>query len=262
MSREFNQISQLLETCYRTERGRYLEGQLQAALDQRLETAFGYHILQVGPVHGEPLFGSCRIRNRILAGPGPAPSVNLYCEASELPLESDSVDVVIAHHALEFSDRPHQVLRELQRVLTPHGQLLLTGWNPHSALGLARRLRAMAPSSPWHEHHPVGTGRLSDWLHLLGFEIEDTLYLYHLPPFGSGRLRAWLSRGDRWCSAHHVPMGGLYLMRAVKQVAAHNRPRTVRRRGEALIGLAVPKPAAAPSVHPINGASREEPARR
>ncbi|WP_167854771.1 class I SAM-dependent methyltransferase [Mangrovimicrobium sediminis] len=267
MANQFTDISAILETWYQGERGSYLLAQLQAELDRRLETAFGYHMLQLGPLDCGPLFGECRIRHRIFAGEQAGADIGLLCERGELPLESDSIDVIIAHHALEFVENPHQVLRELQRVLVPQGQLLITGWNPHSLVGLGSALRGLHRRSPWRAHRPVSPHRLTDWLNLLGCDAEHCSYLYNLPPLGTGRLRQWMEKGDQWCATHGLPTGGLYLMHAVKQVPAHKRPRSVRRRAGKLIGLAVPGPAAqpspAPAARPIAGAARKptDPAR-
>jgi ubiquinone/menaquinone biosynthesis C-methylase UbiE len=79
-----------------------------------------------------------------------------------LPLDSDSVDAIIAHHCLEFAASPHQVLREIQRVLTPRataGGRLQPVW-PVSKT----RLRGV-PRPFVSRHHPVREHRLTDWLH-------------------------------------------------------------------------------------------------
>ena len=251
MSGQFNDILQELESWYGGERGQYLLAKLRQELSPHLDNAFGYHILQIGPLRGETLFGDCRINHRINACSKPGEAVNLLCESGEIPLESDSVDVVIAHHSLEFVDNPHQVLRELHRVLTPQGQLLLMGFNPHSLRGLVTRMRGISRSSPWHGHRPVSNSRLSDWLHLLGFELREHAHLYSMPPLGSGRVRRVTEAMDEWCHQHRLPLGGLYLQRAIKQVAVLNRPRSIlRRHGEKLRDLAVPRPGVAPSPTP------------
>lgn len=247
MSGQFNDIFTQLESWYSSERGQYLLKGTRELLQSRLETAFGYHILQLGPLRGESLIAGSRINHQIYAGPKTGGQLGLFCEMDELPLESDSVDVVVAHHCLEFSTNPHQVLREIQRALTPQGQLLLIGFNPLSLTGFSNRIRGLSKTSPWRAYQPVSQRRLTDWLNLLGCELNSTTYLYTVPPVGRGRIRTWLQDCDSWCSSHNIPVGGLYLACATKQVAAQNRPRLgLRQRSERLIGLAVPKPGVAP----------------
>jgi SAM-dependent methyltransferase len=259
MSEQFNQIYRELESWYDSGQGRYALEQIRATLASKLETAFGYHILQLGPVRGENLLAASPINHHIHAGERGGQGVGLLCEADEIPLDSDSVDVIVAHHCMEFSANPHQVLRELQRVLTPQGHLLLVGFNPMSLRGVATMVRRLNRRSPWRHYQPVSEGRVTDWLRLLGCPPESRRFVYSIPPLGRGRLREALRRGDHWLCRHNLPIGGLYVVHAIKQVAGVHPPRLrLRSRSERLIGLAVPKagPAAspAPKVHRI-GAS-------
>ena len=48
----------------------------------------------------------------------------------QLPLASQSMDLVVMPHVLEFSKDPHQILREAERVLMPEGQIIIAGFNP------------------------------------------------------------------------------------------------------------------------------------
>ncbi|MAT91089.1 MAG: SAM-dependent methyltransferase [Halioglobus sp.] len=247
MQTQCNDIFAQLETWYGGDSGRYLQESILCAARPMLETAFGYHILQLGVQGDTPLCAASPINHRIGCAAGHRAQVGLVAEAFELPLESDSVDVVIAHHCLDFTDHPHQVLREIQRVLTPQGQLLLIGFNPLSLHGLHSRLRGWLRDPLWRRHRPVGEHRVTDWLHLLGCEVQDVARLYAVPPAGRGRLRAWLARLDRWGGRHNVPLSGLYVLHAVKQVAGLHRPRrALRGRSARLIGL-VPKPAPSPT---------------
>ncbi len=245
-----------LESWYAGERGRYLLEQTRLALQPVLEITFGYHLLQIGTGRGQPLFDASPINHRVYCAGQAGDGIGMVCEPDELPLESDSVDAIIAHHCLEFAPNPHQVLREIQRVLTPQGHLLIVGFNPHSLLGIGNRLRGLNRQSLWHRCRPVSESRLTDWLHLLGCEVQGRTRLYSVPPAGGGRIRRWLSSvgGDR-PDGLNLPLGGLYLLHAIKQVSALNRPRRQRRlRGERLISL-VPKPAAAPSPTPRDPAA-------
>lgn len=249
MSEQFNEILSELESWYSGSHGAYLLDQTQSLLQKHLDTAFGYHILQLGPLRVRSLIDGSRINHRIFAGS--QNGAGLLCESDELPLESDSVDVIVAHHCLELSANPHQVLRELQRVLTPQGHLFLVGFNPLSLRGLSTALRSLLPGSPWKEHHPVSGRRLQDWLRLMGCEPQGSSFVYTIPQVGRGRLRSVLQRCDQWCSAQNLPVGGVYMIHAVKQQSAHTPLRLgLRKRSEKLIGLAVPKPGPAPSPTP------------
>ncbi len=239
-----------LESWYAGDNGQYLLATTAKAVDGVLDTAFGYHLLQTGCTRGHALFTGSPINHRIYAAQKPGQQINLLALADELPLESDSIDTLIAHHTLDFTDDPHQVLREIQRVLTPQGQLLVVGFNPHSLLGISSRLRGISRKSFWHDYTAVSESRLTDWLHLLGCEVQDTQRLGTVPQAGRGRFRGWLARIDGWCNSHNLPGGSVYILHAIKQVSAVHRPRRQwQLRRERLIGL-VPKPVPAPSPVP------------
>lgn len=236
-----------LESWYARDNGQYLFEATRAAMQDQLDTSFGYHILQLGISGAHPLCQGSPINHRLYCAGRWSQGVGLLAEPEELPLESDSIDAIIVHHCLEFAANPHQVLREIQRVLTPQGQLLVVGFNPYSLLGCKTRLRGLMRDPLWSRHHPISEHRLTDWLHLLGCEVLDSLRLYTLPPVGSGRLRQLTMRGDAWTVRHNLPVGGLYILHATKQVVGLHRPRRFlpSRRGS-LIGL-VPKPAPTPA---------------
>jgi len=239
-------IREQLESWYARDNGQYLQGEIRESVQEFLDTAFGYHILQLGVRGDRPLYTGSPINHRLYCSPRQAEGVGLVAEPDELPLDSDSIDAIIVHHCLEFAANPHQVLREIQRVLTPQGQLLIIGFNPYSLLGLKTRVRARMRDPLWSRHRPVGEHRLTDWLHLLGCEVLDTRRLYSLPPLGTGRLRRLLTTADEWLTRLNLPWGGVYILHATKNVAAINRTwRPARARRGGLIGL-VPKPAPTP----------------
>jgi SAM-dependent methyltransferase len=247
-----------LEAWYARNNGRYLVENIRNSLETTLDTAFGYHVLQLGVTRQHPLFEHSHINHRVYAAEKSGSAIGLVTQSDELPLESDSIDILIAHHSLEFAENPHQVLREMQRVLAPQGQLIIIGFNPYSAFGSMAYIKGLSRSSVWHHHHPVSAHRVTDWLHLLGCEVQQRNYLYAVPPQGVGKVRDLMIRCDNWFEAHNAPVGGLYILHAVKQTLGMNR---LRRRllasGERLIGLAVPKPrgvpSPAPSVHKKKG---------
>jgi SAM-dependent methyltransferase len=238
-----------LETWYRSDSGRYLLQQLSAHLAGELDTAFGYHLTQVGATRCHPLYESSPVRHRIYVANRGGESVGLIAEADELPLASDSVDVVIAHHVLEFSRSPHQALREMHRVLTPQGHLFVIGFNPWSLPGAALALRARAGSTLWRSRRGLSTWRLDDWLSLLGLEQESVSQCFALPPFGGRGLRSAIDTFNQWCTRNHLPVGGAYVVHAIKQVPGNIRP-AQRVRRPRLIDIAVPKSVSAPRPAP------------
>ena len=253
---KFNDISTELESWYGSDAGQYLLAQTRASLSSILDTSFGYHLLQIGPAREQSLFEDSPINHRIYASSRDGGTVGLISEPESLPLESDSVDTLIAHHCLEFAEEPHQALREMQRVLTPQGKLIIIGLNPYSLLGGAVWIRRKMGSRLWSSHQPVSQHRLNDWLRLLGCPVESQQMLYSIPPVGSGQLQNGLKRADRWCNASKLPVGGVYLVHAIKQVAGIHRPAKVRSRRERLIGLTVPKPSTVPSPTPARPITR------
>ncbi|MDB5777363.1 MAG: methyltransferase type 11 [Herbaspirillum sp.] len=138
---------------------------------------------------------------------------------TELPFASQSVDLVVLPHLLEFSAEPHRVLREVERVLIPEGQVIITGFNPASLWGMrqaAGRLVGAPFLPPGGEL--ISLSRLKDWLKLLNMEIGRGQHGCYAPPCSS---QQWLHRfgfmekaGARWWPY----FGAVYVMRAIKRV--------------------------------------------
>jgi SAM-dependent methyltransferase len=145
------------------------------------------------------------------------PGATVAADPLQLPLASQSVDMVALPHVLEFHPHPHDVLREVERVLMPEGQVVISGFNTVS-LWRARQLFAgRHPDAPWDARF-IGLLRLRDWLRVLGFELNGGTFGCYAPPF---RQKPWLDRfefmekaGARWWPL----LGGIYVVRAVKRV--------------------------------------------
>lgn len=234
-----------LQAWYRTELGRALLATEEGMIGRRLTDCFGYHLLQLGVDPSLVLYRESRVQRAFVAARAGecshAPFVR--CGAEALPFETDSLDVVIVHHVLEFSANPHALLRELHRVTVPHGRILLLGFNPWSLFGLRMTGGQLNRDSIWC-NHLLSAPRVTDWLQLLGFESDRVDFGFHRPPLQ--RAARWFEgvdgRGQAW--GRHWPLGGVYLITAVKQVAKFTplRPRWAKR------PVLVPLPVAKPSV--------------
>ena len=100
---------------------------------------FGYHLLQIGCANF-PMYENSPVGHKFsithndnLAGHG------IAARGEAIPLTSESVDVVLLHHALDYSSFQHQLLREVSRVLIAGGHIVIVGFNPVSSWGLRTR---------------------------------------------------------------------------------------------------------------------------
>ena len=186
-------------------------------LEQLLGELFGYYLLQLGYPSGRPglLVGS-RIRHHVILDPlGRSPEVHMIGDPARLPVASDSVDVVLLQHVLDFAAQPHQVLREAERVLIPEGRLLLLGFDPWGLWGLWRRMRRPFGRLPW-DAGEISQRRARDWLSLLGFDVESSRSLMARPPLTSSRLMQRMAFLERLGSPL---LGNVYVIQAVKRVS-------------------------------------------
>ncbi len=206
-------IATSLSEWFVTPQGSYVLAREQAYFDHAVSDIFGFNAVQLGAPQQDFLQDS-RIPLRITAGNQVGNDVRVIC--SELPFASDSLDLVVMPHVLEFADNPHQMLREVERVLMPEGSLLISGFNPYSLWGLHRTL-GRKQGYPWYGCF-IALPRLKDWLALLGFEVAGGRFTAYAPPFRSrGALErfAFMERaGDRWWAVS----GGVYFLHAVKRV--------------------------------------------
>ena len=201
-----------LAAWFATPLGQYLLAREQAYFDGTLADIFGFHALQIGLPESPFLRGS-RITMRCTVDlEEPA---QVIADPHWLPFPENSIDLIVLPHTLEFTDEPHQLLREVYRVIRPEGQVVIAGFNPFSLFG-AKRYFGRAQTMPWNGNF-ISLYRLKDWLALLGFELNGGRFGCYAPPFSQGR---WLERfgfmekaGDRWWPI----CGGVYVVRAIKR---------------------------------------------
>ncbi|RFC36958.1 MAG: Methyltransferase domain-containing protein [Candidatus Nitrotoga sp. LAW] len=222
-----------LNDWFATPPGKYLLECEQALFDHSVTDIFGFNALQLGLAEHDFLRAS-RMPLRAIVGNETEAQVRL--DMDELPFGCSSLDLVLLPHVLEFNAHPHQILREVERVLRPEGNVIISGFNPRSLWG-ARRMLGPRTNFPWRGDF-IALSRLKDWLALLGFEVITGRFACYAPPFANPN---WLNRfnfmepaGDRWWAV----WGGVYFLQAIKHVPGMNliKPKW----NERLVGKLIP----------------------
>jgi SAM-dependent methyltransferase len=213
--------------------GAYVRQWQQTQFDKVVPDVFGFHALQCGLPGLNPLARN-RMPHRVTAMLGSEKQAHqphaegidcLELDSFEaLPIDSECLDLVILPHVLEFADDPHQVLREVDRVLRPEGRVLITGLNPVSLWGARQIFLRPLPNRVTRPYLPaqgdfISVPRLKDWFKLLSFEMDTAEFGCFAPPC---RTEQWLARwsfmesaGDRFWPI----CGAVYFVSAVKRVA-------------------------------------------
>jgi SAM-dependent methyltransferase len=201
-----------LEQWLTSPQGSYVLAREQAMLDDAVADVFGFNALQCGLPQCDFLRANRIPLRQKAADAGP---VDVLCDLAALPFASLSVDLVVLPHVLEFAADPHQILREVERILIPEGQVIIVGFNPWSLWGTRKYLHR-GDEFPWGGNY-LAPNRMKDWLKLLSFEVDRSVFCCYTPPFEQAH---WLHRwhfleaaGRRWWGFS----GGIYMLRAIKR---------------------------------------------
>lgn len=182
--------------------------------DQEVADVFGFNAFQLG-LPGYDFLRANRMQYQsVIALNSPA---DLRADVCALPVQTGVADLVLMPHTLEFSANPHQVLREVSRILMAEGHVIISGFNPWSLWGV-RRLGSRSGAFPWCGQF-INLARLKDWMALLGFEVSSGRMCCYQPPIAADKWRrrfAFMEKaGDRWWPF----AGGVYYLHAIKRVA-------------------------------------------
>jgi SAM-dependent methyltransferase len=200
--------------------GQALLHQETRVVEEAFDGIFGEQCLQIGRWGEDRSFlRFARTQRSLCLAESPGMTADerpaALAEPHRLPIVSDSVDLVLLPHTLDFSERPHAILREVHRVLRSDGYLVVLGFKPGGLWGL-RRLIPGAGLPPGASHL-VADRRLSDWLRLLDLRIHGvTRYFFRWPLTGNRGPSSpdWERRGQRFWPE----LAACYMLTAQKRV--------------------------------------------
>lgn len=212
--------------------GRYLQARELELLQRNYSDFPGYRFLRLGLSEDIQCLNSFKHIHHLSLHPAELSGAHgALANYSELPLMSETIDVMLLQHALEFSQTPRAVLAEASRVVMPGGHLLLCMFNPFGPVGAAKFPMQLFSDKPQFRFHNLRLGRLTDWLSLLNFHVEQIEHGAYNLPFGGSATDQQLADKSRWEKAAEkirLPMGNFYMIHAVKRV-----PRGIRGPGKA-----------------------------
>lgn len=158
----------------------------------------------------------------------------------EIPLPDLSVDRILMVHGLEHSESARQLLREMWRVLSDGGRLIVVVPN-------RRSIWSRADHTPFGHGHPYSMEQLNRTLRQSMFTpVQETRALFFPPSrrrFWLAAAPAWERIGERWFS----PLGGVAMVEATKQIyGAEMVGQQQRRRSYARVRATAPQAVRSP----------------
>jgi SAM-dependent methyltransferase len=205
--------------------GRYVLGWEQKCFDQIVADVFGFHSIQIGLPQINALQENRMPLQALIVHSHDsreyAARFNWHViegDSAELPFANETIDLVVLPHVLEFAADPHQILREVDRVLRPEGRLVISGFNPASLWG-ARQYLSRLIGSPYlpRDGQFISLIRVKDWLQLLNYSLDRGHFgCYKFPLQGQsamGRMDFLEKMGNRWWPI----FGAVFLVSAIKR---------------------------------------------
>tara|TARA_Y100000296_G_scaffold44360_1_gene50957 strand:+ start:79 stop:936 length:858 start_codon:yes stop_codon:yes gene_type:complete len=224
--------------------GEHIRDAVNTVCSDYAERIFGYHFAKLGSLSAEINLNTSPIRHHINQVPfdnqfvcqlddntasnntsdnNVAPSQSqdesrestisreniIVGQSHSLPFSENSIDGFLLANELDFAQDPHEILREVDRVITQNGYVIISGFNPLSLAGIAKFL-PVKRGNILHDARFFTSYRIKDWLQLLGFEIVEQRQVLFSTLFfqqrwkGAAKLQHYLASYLPWCSAVYV----------------------------------------------------------
>lgn len=179
---------------------------------------FGFHLVFLGETSSFTLLQESPILHRVIITPAPLPHLNSLCTRQDsLPFLTESLDLLILQHSLEFLLDPYPLLQEAARVLLPEGRLVIFLFNPMSSWGLFKLFKNKGVF-PWNLSF-YSRKRVVNWLKVLGFAEIEVEYYFNRPPFSHTHFLSKLISLEKRKFFQLVRLGGGYQILAKKRKA-------------------------------------------
>jgi SAM-dependent methyltransferase len=188
-----------------------------------LGLGFATPYLQPFQNEAERLIALMPAQQGVVPWPGQAANVVALTDEANLPLPDASIDRVVVAHVLETTEALRPLLRQIWRILTPSGRMVVVAPNRTS-------LWAQFETTPFAHGRPFSRGQLERLLVDQMFTPTASTTCLHMPPFGASMLVRDGARWERWGRKMWPRLAGVHLTEATKEVMALAPQRGLRQR--------------------------------
>lgn len=219
---------QQLRVWLATELGQYVLQQETNSLSKILAPVFGSNILIIG----EPNFSvitsvleqnykniiKFNIHPVIDANAQLVNTIGISARQDKLPVDSDSMDIVILPHSLEMLDNLYEIITESYRVLKPGGKIIIIGFKPYGIWYVWKKIVSIFKVAPWRNIF-ISPRKIIQFLVSLGVE-EYKLFQYCCNvPINSRKILNKLLFLEK-INTQFFKFGNIYTICANKRVVA------------------------------------------
>ena len=147
----------------------------------------------------------------VLKWPTARPALATLVDEFSLPLPDAAVDRILLVHALEMSDDPEGLLREVWRVLAPSGRMM-------AVIPNRRGVWTRTDTTPFGHGRPYSRSQITQLLRQTWFTPTAWGEALFMPPVAGGWFLRSAMAWERAGAALSLPFAGVHIVEATKQV--------------------------------------------
>jgi SAM-dependent methyltransferase len=147
----------------------------------------------------------------VLKWPTARPALATLVDEFSLPLPDAAVDRILLVHALEMSDDPEGLLREVWRVLAPSGRLM-------AIIPNRRGVWTRTDTTPFGHGRPYSRSQITQLLRQTWFTPTAWGEALYIPPVSRGWILRSAVAWERAGATISAPFAGVHIVEATKQV--------------------------------------------
>jgi len=222
MSEYFNRIAHQYDGWYRTKTGKYVDRTEKWLVFSMMRTKSG-KALDLGCGTGNYTLELLKRGFDVVgldASDGMlevARSKGLNCikgDAYALPFQDRSFDLVLSVTMFEFIHEPERVLREIHRVLTPGGEVIIGTMNGRSAWFVFKRLKSLFVETAYRYARFYTPKELEELLEGAGFKEIESAGVIFFPSFWP--FHSIAEKLDRKCHRKCRELEAFVVVRGIK----------------------------------------------